>query len=497
MPLLGMDHVSHRFGGIQALADASLEVEAGEIRGLVGENGSGKSTLMRVLSGELVPDHGHVRVGDELLTRGPIARLHAGVAVVEQDAHVCPELSVAENLFLGNLPTRRGAIRWPDLYAEAQKRLDACEIQLDPRQRVDQLTEQGRTMAEVARVLSRAPCVLAFDETTAALTTNHVEDLYRSIRTRKEAGSAIIFISHKLREVLAVTDTVTVLRDGKVMGTRISTETDEDELIRLMVGRSMEAQYHRRPFDRGSGILVARGLRAGRIDKPIDLTVHAKEFVGIAGLVGSGRTTLLEAIYGAIPRDGYVAIAGAVVAGHSPRAAIAAGLGFCPEDRRAKGLAMQQSIEANAGMLVTGTRPLFSLADVGSTRRVMEVLHERLALKAPDSRAPVATLSGGNQQKVMLGRWLAHRPRVLLVDEPTRGVDVRTKREIHELMEELAQSGVAILMVSSDLPELLGLADRFLVLQDGCLVAEFGHGVTEQELAAAMTSGGPDLPTDR
>ncbi|HZO37310.1 MAG TPA: sugar ABC transporter ATP-binding protein [Solirubrobacteraceae bacterium] len=489
MSLLRLEHVSQRFGGVRALSDVSLQVEAGEVRGLVGENGSGKSTLMRVLSGELAPDEGEVHVGGELLAAGtPSARLSAGVGVVFQDAHVCPELTVAENLFLGDLPKRGGVIRWNEVFAEAQRRLDACHIELDLRQRVNQLTEQGKTMAEVARVLSRAPRVLAFDETTAALTTNHVEDLYRSIRARKEAGSGIIFISHRLQEILDITDTITVLRDGEVTGTLVTSETNEDEIIRLMVGRSMEGQYQRRPIGRGKPTLEVRGLQAGRIDVPIDVTVHSGEIVGIAGLVGSGRSTLLEAVYGLVPREGEVTIDGRKVAAHRPRAAIAAGMGFCPGDRRAQGLAMHQSVEGNAAMLVTGTRGLFTLADRGEEQRVMRTMYDTLALKAADPSAPISTLSGGNQQKVVLGRWLARRPQVLLVDEPTRGIDVGAKREIHELMEELAQAGVAILMVSSDLPELLGMSDRCLVLREGRLVGEFDHGVSEEQLATAMAA---------
>ncbi|MEA2271230.1 MAG: ribose transport system ATP-binding protein [Solirubrobacteraceae bacterium] len=486
MALLRMEAISKRFGGTHALRDAHLSVRAGEIRGLVGENGSGKTTLLRILAGEIAPDAGTVHIdGSPLGTLDPTARLDAGVGVVFQEAHVCPELSVAENMFLGRLPTSRGVIRWRAARERSRAVLEAAEFPLDPRTPIRNISQDAQHLTEVARVEARGCQVLAFDETTASLTSDHVARIFALIRRRREQGAAIVFISHRLPEIFEICDSITVLRDGQVTGTVQTAETTEREVLRLMVGRDLESQFVRPPAPKGDVVLDAEGIESGRV-REMDLTVRAGEVVGVGGLVGSGRTTLLEAIYGLVPRTGEVSVDGRRVRSHQPREAIAAGIGLVPEDRRVQGLALDQSVRQNASMVLTGASPLARRASAAAEQRIVSLLYDRLALKAPSAKSLVRTLSGGNQQKVVLGRWLAREPRVLLLDEPTRGIDVGAKREIYDVIHALAESGTAIVLVSSEMPELLGLCDRILVLRDGRLAGEFPRGASEEELVAAM-----------
>jgi ribose transport system ATP-binding protein len=485
--LLEMEGISRRFGAVHALRDVHLSVEAGEVRGLVGENGSGKTTLLRILAAELAPDAGTVRVAGQALGRlDATARLAAGVGVVSQEAQVCPDLSVGENMFLGRLPAARGIVRWRAVRERSRAVLAGARLPLDPRTPIRSISQDAQHLTEVARVEARRCRVLAFDETTASLMRDHVERVFELIQDRRAEGAAIVFISHRLREVFEICDSITVLRDGEVTGTGATATTSEREVVRLMVGRDLEEQFVRPPAAKGGVMLAATGVAAGRLEQGIDLTVRAGEVVGVGGLVGSGRTTLLEALYGLAPRRGEVAVDDRRIAPQRPREAIAAGMGFVPEDRRRQGLAPDQSIRINAAMVLTGARPLAGFAASGAEDRIVSLLYERLALKAPSPKAPVRTLSGGNQQKIVLGRWLARQPRVLLLDEPTRGIDVGTKREIYDVIHALAEAGTAILLVSSELPELLGLCDRILVLRDGVFVREFPRRASEEELVAAM-----------
>jgi ABC-type sugar transport system ATPase subunit len=491
MALLEIRGVSKRFGGTHALRDADLSVEPGEVRGLVGENGSGKTTLLRILAGEIAPDAGTVVVGgEELDMLDATARLDNGVGVVFQEAHVAPELSVAENMFLGRLPSSHGFVRWRAVRERSRAVLDEARFPLDPRKPIRSISQDAQHLTEVARVEARRCQILAFDETTASLTSDHVERIFALIRRRRAEGAAIVFISHRLAEIFEICDSITVLRDGQVRGTVQTADTTEREVLRLMVGRDLEAQFVRAPADKGDVVLRASAIASGRV-AGVDLEVRAGEVVGVGGLVGSGRTTLLEAIYGLVPRSGEVSVSGQAVRGGDPRAAIAAGVGLVPEDRRSAGLALEQSVRENASMVLTGSRRLTRAAAAAEEQRIVRLLYDRLGLKAASPKSAVHTLSGGNQQKVVLGRWLAHEPRVLLLDEPTRGIDVGAKREIYDVIHALAQSGAAIVLVSSEMPELLGLCDRILVLRDGRPAGEFARGASEEELVAAMAATVP------
>lgn len=485
MALLEMSGVSKRFDGVLALNDVELSVDAGEVRGLVGENGSGKTTLLRVLGGEIRPDAGTVHVaGREVPALDRAARLDAGVGVVFQEPSVCPELSVAENVLLGRLPGRP-FVRWRLARQSAKDALENAGLDLPVGTPVRSLGQDARHLVDVARVASRRCEVLAFDETTASLTPDYVAVLFDLIRRRRDEGAAILFISHRLDEILAICDSITVLRDGEVTGTVPTAGTSESTILQLMVGRTLADPVERPPASIGGPVLELRGVTPSG-SGTIDLTVSAGEVVGIGGLVGSGRTELLEATFGLRPRDGEVLVGGRSLKARSPRAAIAAGIGLVPEDRRRGGLAMELSVRANATMVVTGMSPMLRRPSRTAEGVVVDEIVRRLSLKANDLDAPVRTLSGGNQQKVVLGRWLSRRPRVLLLDEPTRGIDVRTKREIYALIGALAAEGVAVVVVSSELPELLLLSDRIVVLREGRPVQEFLRGATEQQIVTAM-----------
>jgi ABC-type sugar transport system ATPase subunit len=479
--------VVKRFGGVVALRGVDLDVGAGEIVGLVGENGSGKSTLMRILAGDEVPDAGQVTVDGVDLPHGDLpARLEAGVGVVFQEANVCPDLEVAENLFLGACPTTAGLIRWSRVRAEAGVVLQQAGIPLRPTVRVRSLSQDDRHLTDVARLLARRPGVLVLDETTASLTEDYVRRLFRIVRSARERGTSVVFISHRLDEVFELCDRVAVLRDGEMVAVRDAAATDEAQVIRDMVGRALAGRTLRRPVDPGPVRLALEGVAAGRVTDPVHLEVRAGEVVGVAGLVGSGRSTLLEAVYGLRRRTGTVAVDGRPLRPASPRASVAAGVGYVPEDRREHGLAMGMSVRANATFVESGRRAWRSRASRRRDQAVLDQLRGRLALKAPDGESPVRTLSGGNQQKVVLGRWLAGRSRVLLLDEPTRGIDVGAKAQIYDIVQSLTEDGTAVLLVSSELEELLAIADRVLVLREGRQRGWFPHGTPKEEVATAM-----------
>ncbi|WP_300681898.1 sugar ABC transporter ATP-binding protein [Nocardioides sp.] len=484
-PALRLAGVRKTYGGTVALADLSFEVAPGEVRGLIGENGSGKSTAMKVISGQITPDRGEVAVAGRALAGGDAhARLNAGVGVVMQDPMLCEDLTVAENLALGRVG-RRGLVSWPRLVRQAAEVLDRAGLDIDPTARIRELSQDDRHMVEVARVLAWDCQVIGFDETTASLTEDYVARLFDVMRGLRDNGAAQVFISHRIPEVLEICDSVTVLRDGEFVATVQTAETSEAELIELLVGRTIDAAYRRDPAPTGDVVIQARGLLPTGAREPLDLTVRAGEVVGIGGLVGSGRSEVLESIYGLIGREGEVEIAGQRLPRLRPRTAIASGLGLVPEDRRTRGLAMEQSVRANASAVQHGAKPLLSGVREQASDSLMDLLRAKLQLKAPDDLAPVSTLSGGNQQKIVLGRWLDHNPRGLLLDEPTRGIDIGAKQDIYRLIDEAAAEGMGVLLVSSELPELIGLCDRILIMREGALVAEFTGDVTEVELMAA------------
>jgi ABC-type sugar transport system ATPase subunit len=490
---LRLDGIAKNFSGVHALRGVSLQVSAGEIRALLGENGSGKSTLIRVLAGEVAQDSGTVHVNElQLRPRDVRSRQLAAVGVVGQSAEVCTDMTVADNMFLAE--RRRAALRGLStrrVVASAQTILDEWGIELDARTRVGDLSQDRKHLVEVARVLAQDAKIVAFDETTASLTEDHVQRLFTVIRRMRERGAAIVFVTHRLAEVFEVCDSVTVLRDGEHIETAPIENLDTDRIVRSMVGRSIRDQFFRPPAEQGAVVLSAEGLVETKDRESFTLEVRAGEVVGLAGLVGSGRSNVVESIYGLRRRQGTVICGDRDVPSGSPAAAMSAGIGLVPEDRRRQGLALGQSVRQNASLLDPARRGLAHLTSSARADDHVELMRERVRLKAADARQEASTLSGGNQQKIVLGRLLEAAPSALLLDEPTRGIDVGAKREIYDLIHRLAERGTAIVLVASELPELLGLSDRIVALHSGRVVGHFSRGVDAMTVGRAIT--GADL----
>jgi ribose transport system ATP-binding protein len=475
------------FAGHTVLADADLELRAGQVLGLVGENGAGKSTLMKILAGVYSPDAGEIEVGSEQAHFGhPLQAQHAGISTVFQEFNLLPERSVAENIYLGREPRRRGLVDTAAMQRDTQQLLESLGVTgIRPNQRVRTLSVAEQQIVEIAKAISFDARVIQMDEPTAALAEHEVELLYGIIRGLTERGVAILYVSHRLKEVFDLCDTITVLKDGQQVATERAEDLDDAALVKLMVGRSISSFFPDRleGTEVGEPLLELRGAGNGYVDG-IDLTLRTGEIVGVAGLQGSGRTELLEAIFGVRPfTRGQMIVAGSSRRPTTPRQAVRAGLAMVTEDRKATGLALNQSILDNALGVVRAVFP----RRTGTTRREMPGLLSSIEVSARAMDQEVQFLSGGNQQKVVLGRWLAAQPRVVLMDEPTRGIDVGAKHSIYELMRGLAAGGVSVLMVSSELPEVIGMSDRIVVMRDGRQAGELPAGATEEQVLALAT----------
>jgi len=494
-PTLALVNVSKSFGAVQALRDVTLELHAGEVHALAGENGAGKSTVVKTFAGVHRPDTGEVRVdGEPVDFHGPADAQAAGVAVIYQEPTLFPDLSVAENIFMGRQP--RAGLRRIDrkaVHAETAKLFERLGVALDPRQPARGLSIADQQVVEIAKAISRDARVLIMDEPTAALTGQEVARLFAVTRTLQEQGCAILFISHRLDEIFELCQRVTTLRDGTHIATEPVADLTPDDLVRRMVGRDLDALYPKQDVEPGEVALKVSRLTREGVFTDISFEVRRGEIVALAGLVGAGRSEVARAIFGVDRWDaGQVEVAGRRLPAASPTAAMAAGLALVPEDRRQQGLVMEMSIERNIGLTqlgslrrATGRGPLISHS-VERDRAKDWAL--RLQLKYARLSDTVGVLSGGNQQKVVLAKWLATEPTVLIVDEPTRGIDVGTKAEVHRLLSELAAQDLAVLMISSDLPEVIGMADRVLVMHEGRISAEIARAdATEESVMAAAT----------
>ncbi len=493
-PVLALEGVSKSFGAVSALRDVSLALHAGEAHALAGENGAGKSTLIKTLAGVHRPDTGTVLLdGAPVVFHGPADARDAGVAVIYQEPTLFPDLSVAENIFVGRQPHRsfgrvdHKAVR--DGAADLFRRLG---VDLDPEQPARGLSIADQQLVEIAKALSLNARVLIMDEPTAALTGSEVARLFGVVRALRESGAAVLFISHRLEEIFALCQYVTTLRDGALIAGEPVDGLTEDDLVRRMVGRDLDELYPKQDATVGEVALSVRRLTREGVFTDVSFEVRHGEIVGLAGLVGAGRSEVARAVFGVDRWDGgEVEVEGRPLKPGAPSLAMAAGLALVPEDRRAQGLVMDMSIERNinlTGFAATSTAGLMSR---GAERSRAVDWAVRLQVKYARLADVVGTLSGGNQQKVVLAKWLATGPRVLIVDEPTRGIDVGTKAEVHRLLSQLAADGVAVLMISSDLPEVLGMADRVLVMHEGRLVAEIPRAeATEESVMAAATGRG-------
>jgi rhamnose transport system ATP-binding protein len=490
-PVLVLEQVSKSFGAVHALEDASLELYPGEAHALVGENGAGKSTLVKVLAGVHQPDRGKILIDSrETVLGSPAAARDAGIAVIYQEPTLFPDLSVAENVFMGRQPLRTGRrIDKRAMRRKVEEVLAPLGVRLDPDRLARGLSIADQQIVEIAKALSLDARVIVMDEPTAALSAYEVERLFRVVRTLREGGAAVLFISHRLEEVFDICQRVTVMRDGRRVLSQPLAGLSAGDLVKAMVGRELAGRTgHERPTTGGPVLQVQRLTREG-VFVDISFEVRAGEIVALAGLVGAGRSEVARAIFGIDRYDaGAVKVAGRPLRRGSPAAAMGAGVGLVPEDRRLQGLVMELSTEGNVALASLRRLRRFGLLRRAAERRFAGEWATRLRLKYGRLSDPVSSLSGGNQQKVVLAKWLSRQPRVLIVDEPTRGIDVATKSEVHRLLVELARSGVAVLMISSELPEVLLVADRVLVMREGRLVAEFGRDeATEQAVVAAAT----------
>ncbi|WP_424952581.1 sugar ABC transporter ATP-binding protein [Deinococcus sp.] len=489
--LLTLTSASKSFGPVQALRGVSLALYGGEAHALLGENGAGKSTLVKILAGVHRPDGGGLTVGGRPQHfHGPADAREAGIAVIYQEPTLFPDLSVAENVLMGRQPLARlGRIDARAMQAQVAAILTDLGVHLDPARLVRGLSIADQQLVEIAKALSLNAQILIMDEPTAALTLAETDRLFRVVRSLRARGAAVLFITHRLEEVFSECQRVTVMRDGAWVSSGPVEGYTPDSVVRQMVGRDLGDLYPASTALPGEPMLEVRGLSSPGLFEDISFTVRKGEIVGLAGLVGAGRSEVARAIFGIDPRAGEVKIGGHVIAPHSPQAVMAAGLGLVPEDRRQQGLVMEMSTERNANLAILNRLKSGLLMNRAAERASAHDWTSRLRLKAHRLTDPVSSLSGGNQQKVVLAKWLATGPRVLIVDEPTRGIDVGAKAEVHRTLSELAASGLAVLMISSDLPEVLGMAGRILVMREGRLVGELSWEQASEEGVMSLATG--------
>jgi rhamnose transport system ATP-binding protein len=489
--LLTAANVTKSYAGIAALRHASFELRAGEVHALVGENGAGKSTLIKIFTGAVQADHGEIRLNGELVEHNtPHKARSLGIVAIYQQPALFPDLTVSENLAMANEPG--GLWRVLDWKArEKRARTVLAEIggRIDPGAPVSSLSMAEQQIVEIARALGGNAKVLVLDEPTASLTEEEAQRLFGIVRDLRKRGVGLIYISHRLEELFEIADRVTVLRDGQVIGTREMTDVDRASMIQMMVGRELSTVFPKREVSLGEVILETRNLRSRAAGiRDVSIALRQGEILGLSGMVGAGRTQFAETLFGLTPADaGQILIAGRAVKIDSPSRAIELGIAYVPEDRRRHGVIMEMPIPANISMASLRSGFLNGKRE----RRLAREYRKRLQIKAGSMSAPVRNLSGGNQQKVALGRWLATDPKILILDEPTQGIDVGAKAEIHQLMGELAAQGMAIVMISSELPEILGMSDRIAVMHGGAIsgVLTRAEATQEKVLALALQRG--------
>ncbi len=474
--LLELDNVQKSFGGVRALEAGTLAVRAGEVHLLLGENGAGKSTLMKIAAGIHQPDAGVIRWRQQpVRLRNPSEAAAIGVAMVHQESLLAPHMTVAENIFLGREPLRRGLLDRRRMEKEASRLIAEHHFPLRADWRVERLNPAQKQLVEICRAIHSASSLLIFDEPTSSLASEESAEVFRIVRTLRDRGMGVIYITHRMEELRAVGDRVTILRDGRTVASDALAALTTEQMIRHMVGREIPILYHREPRPPGEELL--------RVEQPgASFRLHAGEILGLAGLMGAGRTELCQTLFGLDARPAEVHVMGRSVRIHSPRGAVAAGIGFLTEDRQRTGLALRLPIRVNITITDLPSLSLWGFLHARREARPAQGLVEKLRIAAPSVEQLAGRLSGGNQQKTVMAKWLFRRSRVLLFDEPTRGIDVAAKSEVFALMDELARSGAGILMVSSELSELPQVADRILVMRAGRIVKELPRTTTPEEI---------------
>ena len=489
-PVIEMSGISKRFDATQALDDVSLALHPGETHALLGENGAGKSTLIKVMTGIYAPDSGTLRAsGEEATFKGSGDAQRAGIAAIYQEPAIFPDLNVAENIFMSH-QDRGALVRWRRMYKDAETILARIDVRLDVRTLASNLSVASQQAVEIAKALSLDVRVLIMDEPTAALSAHEASELFKQIRRLTDSGVAVLFISHRLDEVFEIADRVTVLRDGRLISSRPRDEITQAQAIREMVGRDVSDFFVRNPHPLGDVVLRVEGLGREDVFSGVGFELHEGEVLGFAGLVGAGRTDVGLSLFGIAPPDaGVVELRGKRLSAASPRQALRAGIAYLSEDRRQLGLSLPQSVTANITLpTLRNYLTRLRLLDRSAELTVAGGFRDKLNIRTPSLDTPVEQLSGGNQQKTMLAKWLNAQPAVLILDEPTRGIDVGAKAEVHQIIDELAASGMAIILISSDLPEVLAMSDRVLVMREGRQMGLFERGEATEEtvITAAM-----------
>ncbi len=490
--IVEIEHVTKSFPGVKALDDVAFNLKGGEVLALLGENGAGKSTLMKILSGVYTKEEGSIKIfGKTIEDMDTRKAQELGIAIIHQELNMCSHLTVAQNIFLGREEVKSGILANGKMNQKAKVLLNSLNIEIDPETIVGDLAVSKQQMVEIAKALSTNARVLIMDEPTSALTSKEIDELFKIIHKLKKEGRGIVYISHRLEELEHIVDRVTILRDGQYITSMNYNETTLQEIISCMVGREIKEKFPRVVCERGEKILEIRNLNAGRMVKDINLEVYAGEIVGMAGLMGAGRTETTRAIFGVDPKDcGEILLNGKAVEINKPMDAIREGIVLVPEDRKKDGLCTKLSIRDNIALpnldMICNK---FGVVNRKKERRMSYKAQEDLKIKLPNIEVNAGSLSGGNQQKVVIGKWLARNSKVVIFDEPTRGIDVAAKVEIYHLMNELKQAGIGVLFVSSEMPEILGISDRILIMCDGKITGELGiNEATQDQILRYATS---------
>lgn len=487
--LLKMDNISKSFSGVQVLNRVKLELAAGEVLGLLGENGAGKSTLMKILGGIVKKDSGDIWISGKIVDiDNPVAAAQQGISIIHQELVMVPELTVAENVFLGRLP--RGFIRWNEVYRKAQDLFDELGIDINPKTPVGELPIASQQMVEIARAISKNAKIIVMDEPTSSLTEKETNILFGMIEKLKQRKVGIIYISHRLEEIFSICDRITVLRDGEFVGNKARSEVTEDDVVRMMVGRDLSSFYVKEDHDMGKVALQVKGLTKTGVFKDISFEVKEGEVLGISGLLGAGRSEVARALVGIDRFDsGEIQLFGKTLKIRKPIDAVEAGIVYIPEDRKKQGLFLQRSVAENLTVPIIKSLSKFNIISKKREYQVVNGLLEKFAIRTSNPNIAIRNLSGGNQQKVLLSRWLKSPPKVLILDEPTRGVDVGAKAEIYTFINDLAKRGMAIILISSDLPEVLTMSDRILVMREGTISGEVLRDEASEEVIMGYATG--------
>ncbi|HET6486338.1 MAG TPA: sugar ABC transporter ATP-binding protein [Spirochaetia bacterium] len=491
-PLLECRTISKSFPGIRALDEVDFTLLPGEVHALVGENGAGKSTLVKILTGIYRPDSGTISLsGHPVEFRSPVAAQAAGIAAIHQEATMFSDLTVTENIYMGHHQRMTGfpLLSWGAMRRRTRALLAELELDIDPDLQVRSLSVAQRHMVEIVKALSLEARIVIMDEPTSALTLREVEDLFAIVRRLRDAGKAVVFISHKFEDIYGIADRFTVLRDGRLAGQGLVRETGVDQIIRMMIGRSLTQMYPKIPVEPGEVLLNVRGLSRAGVFRDVSFELRRGEILGFFGLVGAGRSEVMRAVFGVDRADaGSVRIDGREVTTADPRSAMASGIAYVPEDRQVQGAILAMNIRENTTLAVLDRLSNGSWLNLSRERALTDEYGARMEIKAGSWEQSVNSLSGGNQQKVVLAKWLATQPRVLILDEPTKGIDVATKARVHEFITHLAKDGLGIILVSSEMPEILGMSDSIVVMHEGRVTARFRRDEADQEklLKAAM-----------